>query len=146
MSQPASTNTSQPSVAQSSTMNSPKPKLPNLASVYAVLYPEYVGYVVAVLFTIVVLGNMISIIERSRRKRSARALAFTTPDIDERPKRSHSISWRRLHTAILNMWRIVLYRSVIQIGSEYTINLAEVLLVCIYVATILGGILVNCTN
>ncbi|KAK1227107.1 hypothetical protein PQX77_009940 [Marasmius sp. AFHP31] len=58
---------------------------------------------------------------------------------------STAIRWRRLPSAVMNLYRIVVFRHTIIIGS-YSLNLAELALTCMYIIALFTWAFINTTT
>ncbi|KAL0581255.1 hypothetical protein V5O48_000738 [Marasmius crinis-equi] len=56
-----------------------------------------------------------------------------------------AVRWRRLPSAVMNLYRIVAFRLTVEIGA-FTLNLAEVALTCMYMAALFTWAFINTTN
>lgn len=101
-------------------------------------YPHQVWFFLAALLALVAFFQYSSLLFARLTTR------WTRPRADaETPKRSQSLSWRRLPSALTNTFRIVAFRCTINIGESYSISLAEVALTCMYIIALFTWDFIN---
>ncbi|KAG5718867.1 putative ferric reductase transmembrane component [Termitomyces sp. T112] len=106
---------------------------------HAMIYPEDIWFCIATFIAFISLCHAISLLVRTlaipRFKRSYK----------NTPTRG-VIALSRLPLAIANAFRAITFRSTVQLGASYTLNIAEVFVTVIYITFIFVWALVNSTN
>ncbi|KAI0055998.1 hypothetical protein BV25DRAFT_1660362 [Artomyces pyxidatus] len=106
----------------------------------AIEYPKEVWYCLGSFIFLLMVGNIVSILSGLRRRRKA-----VRKDA-EGQARSEALSLRRLPLAVVNAWRVVAFRSVVDLGQGYSVNLAEVFMTAGYIVVLFAWTLINTTN
>ncbi|KAG6907768.1 hypothetical protein DXG01_007481 [Tephrocybe rancida] len=101
-------------------------------------HPKYAWYCIAGFIAILSLINVVSLITHAFSNRRGQAATTT-------PLRS-DISLSRLPLAAVNSFRAIAFRSTFQIGSYYSLNVAELFLTAAYINLVFIWALVNTTN
>ncbi|THU82061.1 hypothetical protein K435DRAFT_934828 [Dendrothele bispora CBS 962.96] len=110
-------------------------------------YPYYMWYFTACFLGVVSLCNFSSLLF-SKISRSSFAVS-STPHSDPEKNASNpngAISFSRLPMAIVNTFRVLAYRTTINIGSSFSINLAEVVVSVVYIVALYTLAFINTTT
>ncbi|TFK53328.1 iron reductase [Heliocybe sulcata] len=108
-------------------------------------YPKEIWwFIVCLIFTVALchVGNLLLSKIRQWRQSSSKA----DPEGQGRTVRRGTGSITRIPLALVNLYRVVAFRCTLQIGSSYSVCLADVFLTCTYIAIIFGWALTNTTD
>ncbi|KAI0055563.1 hypothetical protein BV25DRAFT_166890 [Artomyces pyxidatus] len=105
-------------------------------------YPKEVWYSIGCFIFLVMVSNIMTILSGlGKRRRVIRQDAE-----GHLPRQSRALPLRRLPLALVNAWRVVAFRSVIDLGRGYSINVAELFLTATYIVILLTWTLINTTD
>ncbi|EMD32363.1 hypothetical protein CERSUDRAFT_118730 [Gelatoporia subvermispora B] len=115
------------------------------------VYPHQVWYLVGSFIALVALFHWVSWVATQLSKKSrlprGRATAHAQDvEAGAQPTKPTQFSVRRLPLALVNLYRVVAFRCTLQIGSSYTLNLAEVFLTCAYIVALFTWNFINTTD
>ncbi|CCM05290.1 uncharacterized protein FIBRA_07504 [Fibroporia radiculosa] len=95
-------------------------------------YPQQVWYLIACFIATVALFQFVSWAVTKLTKK-----APSSGDAESGARASRrGFSIRHIPRAIINFYRVIAFRWTLQIGSSYTLNLAEVFVICGYTAAL----------
>lgn len=105
-------------------------------------YPREIWYLYACIIVFLSFFNACSLVLSRLWKRSAQL----STDREGFPSTSRRLSWRRLHVALINAWRVYVFRTVIVVGQRNICswNAAEAFMTVAYVAVLFIWSLINC--
>ncbi|KAI0067001.1 hypothetical protein BV25DRAFT_1868065 [Artomyces pyxidatus] len=104
-------------------------------------YTKEVWYFIGCFIFLVVVSNIVSILSGLGRRRKV-----LRKDAEGQQARSGALSLRRLPLAIVNAWRVVAFRSVIDLGKGYSINIAELFTTVAYITILFTWTMVKTTT
>lgn len=106
-------------------------------------YPKQLWYFLVSFIFFIGLCQFTSFIlaKYSKRRRTR------SPPVDVENRQGatkHVVSLRRIPSALVNLFRIIAFRSTVHFGAGYSLNLAEVALTCIYIVALFVWTFINC--
>jgi len=104
-------------------------------------YPKEVYYFIASFIFVVSVCNWSARYLGSNTKSS---VPLENKETQDRPSTGRS-SWRRLHVAALNLYRMVAFRCVVHPLPGFSLNLAEVFITAAYITIIFVWAMINST-
>ncbi|EPQ59825.1 hypothetical protein GLOTRDRAFT_71520 [Gloeophyllum trabeum ATCC 11539] len=108
-------------------------------------YPKEIWWFIVCLIAVVSLchiGNLLLSKWRQWRQSSRK----TDPERQGSTLRRGAVYVTRIPLALVNVYRVLAFRCTLQIGSSYSLCLADVFLTCTYIAIIFGWALTNTTD
>ncbi|KZT23202.1 iron reductase [Neolentinus lepideus HHB14362 ss-1] len=108
-------------------------------------YPKEIWwFIVSLIFLVSLchLSNLLLSKFRQWRQSSKKA----DPEGQGSVLRRGTLSLTRIPLALINLYRVIAFRCTLQIGSSYSLCLADVFLTCTYIAIIFGWALTNTTD
>lgn len=131
----------------SSTTPQPNPGTANperaLRAYYTREYPKELWYfLAALLFTVALFQSVAFLAVKILRRNRTRQESNFDSEADGVAV-NNQISLRRIPSAIVNAFRVVAFRSTINIGQSYSLNLAEVTLTCAYIIALFTWTFIN---
>ncbi|THH14579.1 hypothetical protein EW146_g5768 [Bondarzewia mesenterica] len=105
-------------------------------------YPKEAWYFVACFIFLAGIFNLVSVVTSWRRGRVG-----VSKDVEGQGRSSTgSVSFRRLHLALVNACRIIAFRCSISVGKSFSLNLAEVFMTATYITIMLTWSFINSKN
>ncbi|KDQ51857.1 hypothetical protein JAAARDRAFT_198731 [Jaapia argillacea MUCL 33604] len=119
-------------------------------------YPKEIWYLIAAFIFIISFSRFFTLLVRNAcRLLRASASKFEGPsggdaeygqELPKSPSRRPALSIRSLLVALVNFYRIIVFRTTIPIGKSYTLNLAEVVVTAVYITALFTWSFVNCMS